>query len=53
MTAASVWNLNVTNGDIPLFHFKESDFKYTDTYINNMKRQNKTSHLLTETLTKK
>ena len=48
ITDASVWSLNISNGDIPLFHFKESDFKYIDTYIQNMKNKNKSSKVVSD-----
>lgn len=48
ITADNVWNLNISNGDIPLFHFKESDFKHIDAYIQNMKNRNKSSKVLSD-----
>ena len=44
MSLSGVKNLNISNWEIPLFHFKADDFKYIDAYVNNMKNRNKTSH---------
>ena len=48
MSAESMRTMNVPNGAIPLFHFKEQDYKYIDAYIENMKSKNKTSHEVTQ-----
>ncbi len=44
MSTESIRTMNVPNGGIPLFHFKDQDYKYIDAYIENMKNRNKTSH---------
>ncbi len=48
IAAANVWSLDISNGDIPLFHFKESDFKYIDAYIQNVKNKNKSSKVVSD-----
>lgn len=50
MSLNGVKNLNVSNWEIPLFHFKADDFKYIDAYINNMKNKNKSSKVVSETV---
>ena len=41
LTVEEIENLEIENGDIPLFHFKQDDYKYIDAYIENLKRKNK------------
>jgi hypothetical protein len=48
MSAESMRSMNIPNGAVPLFHFKEQDYKYIDAYIENMKSKNKTSHKVTQ-----
>ena len=50
MSLDAVWNVGIKNWDIPLFHFKESDYKYIDKYIDNMVSKEKTSKPLTQTI---
>ena len=50
IATSEMMNLNVWNGDIPLFHFKESDYKYVDAYIKNMEKHNKKPRLVSEVL---
>ena len=42
MSVEWVKNIEIENWDIPLFHFKQDDYKYIDAYINNLKSRNKT-----------
>lgn len=44
MSTESIRTMEVPNWGIPLFHFKEQDYKYIDAYIENMKNRNKISH---------
>lgn len=50
MTTEEVKNTNIQDGAILLFHFKESDYKYLDAYLQNLKNHNRQSHPLTETI---
>ena len=43
MSSEDIRTMNIPNWSIPLFHFKEEDYKYIDAYIENMKSKNKTS----------
>jgi hypothetical protein len=43
MSTDSMKTMDISNGSIPLFHFKSDDYKYIDAYIENMKKKNKTS----------
>ena len=44
MSTEAMRTMDIPNWSIPLFHFKEQDYKYVDAYIENMKNRNKTSH---------
>jgi peptidoglycan/xylan/chitin deacetylase (PgdA/CDA1 family) len=44
MSIEEMRTMDIPNWSIPLFHFKEQDYKYVDAYIENMKNRNKTSH---------
>ncbi len=57
MSLDSVRNVNISNWDIPLFHFKKSygakrttEWQYIDAYIENMKNRNKTSKVVSDTV---
>jgi hypothetical protein len=43
MSTESMKTMDIPNWAIPLFHFKEQDYKYIDAYIKNMENKNKTS----------
>ena len=43
ISTESIKTMDIPNWSIPLFHFKEQDYKYIDAYIENLKDKNKTS----------
>ena len=43
MSVEWVKDIEIKNWDIPLFHFKQDDYKYIDAYIENLKKQKKSS----------
>lgn len=44
--------MNIKNGDIALFHFKQDDYKYIDAYIENMKKWWKSSKVVSKVISK-
>lgn len=52
MTTSEMQNMNISNWNIPLFHFKKDDYKYIDAYIENMKKRWKSSKVISKVINK-
>lgn len=52
MTTSEMQNMSISNWDIPLFHFKKDDYRYIDTYIENMKRKWKSSKVVSRVISR-
>jgi len=48
MSVEWVKNIEIENWDIPLFHFKQDDYKYIDAYIESLKKQDKSSKAVSD-----
>lgn len=48
MSVEWVKNIEIKNWDIPLFHFKQDDYKYIDAYIENLKKQKKSGKTVSD-----
>ncbi len=52
LTPSEMQSMNISNWNIPLFHFKKDDYKYIDAYIQNMKRKWKSSKVVSRVISK-
>jgi hypothetical protein len=52
LTPSEMQNMNISNWSIPLFHFKQDDYKYIDAYIQNMKKRWKSSKVISRVISK-